>query len=67
MALGTLKAAQAQPLERSRQLRTELDTIARNTQQLADAGDPSARLIVEELRKRGITINPDASAPQPPR
>ena len=66
-ALETLRITQIQPLEKSQKLRAELDAIASNTQRLADSGDASAKLIVDELRKRGITINPDASTAQSPR
>jgi hypothetical protein len=31
--------------------------LALETQKLADAGNPNARTVVDELRKRGITIN----------
>jgi hypothetical protein len=37
-------------------LRAALTTLAGDTRGLADAGDPSARLIVAQLKRRGITI-----------
>ena len=45
-------------------VRALLDAVATRTLKLADQGNPSARLIVDELRKRGVTINPTA-APSP--
>jgi hypothetical protein len=43
-------------------IRSSLDAVATATAKLAADGNPSARAIVEELRKRGVTINA-ASAP----
>ena len=44
-------------------VRQALDSLARDTARLADRGNAGARLIVDELRKRGVTINPDAPPP----
>ena len=66
-SLSRARAAQAQPLEQSRKLRAALDSVAASTQRLADSGDASAKLLVDELRKRGITINPNAPAQSAPR
>jgi hypothetical protein len=66
---GRLKAAyaaQQQTVENATKLRQSLDALASDTQRLADTGNPNARLLVEELRKRGVTINPkpaDSGAP----
>jgi len=46
-------------------LRASLDNVATATAKLAADGNLNARVIVEELRKRGITINQPA-APKPP-
>ena len=51
-------------MENAKKLREGLDTLAKQTQLLANKGNTSAKLIVDELKKRGITINPD-SAPAP--
>lgn len=59
-AIAVARAAQERPLENAKKLREGLDTLAKQTQQLATKGNPSAKLIVDELKKRGITINPDA-------
>jgi hypothetical protein len=42
-----------------------LDTVARETAQLADGGNQNAKRIVDELRKRGVTINPNPAPPPP--
>jgi hypothetical protein len=60
--LQATHAAQQQTVDNAAKLRQSLDAIAADTQRLADAGNPNARLLVEELRKRGITINPNAPA-----
>jgi len=46
----------------SGKLRTSLDALARETAVLADKGNAGARLIVDELRKRGVTINLNAAS-----
>ena len=55
-----------QPQEQhAAQLRTALDAVATATAKLAADGNVNARVIVEELRKRGVTINPpDAAKPR---
>ncbi len=60
--LKTLRAAQETPMQNSLKVRNQLDAIAAETAKLADRGNPNARLLVEELRKRGVTINPNAQA-----
>ncbi|MCP5248783.1 MAG: hypothetical protein H6942_09680 [Candidatus Accumulibacter sp.] len=60
-ALLTAHANQQRLLDESAKLRGSLDTLARETATLADQGNASARLIVDELRKRGVTINPNAA------
>jgi hypothetical protein len=64
-ALQASHTSQQQTVENATKLRQSLDAIAADTQRLADSGNPNARLLVEELRKRGITINPDAPAAAP--
>jgi hypothetical protein len=59
--LKTLLANQAAPFSASQKLRVQLDAVASGTQRLADQGNQNARLVVDELRKRGITINPSAA------
>lgn len=45
-----------QLVDNSVKLRTQLDTLVAETQKLANAGNPNARLLVEERRKRGVSI-----------
>ncbi len=49
---------QTPTVEQSQKLRAQLDSIAKGVLQLANQGNSNAKIIVEELRKRGITINP---------
>lgn len=62
-SFATMRSNQERPMENGKKLRDQLDGIARETQLLANRGNSSARLIVDELRKRGITINPDSQPP----
>jgi hypothetical protein len=56
--LKAAHAAQQQTVDNATKLRQSLDGIAADTQRLADSGNTNARLLVDELRKRGVTINP---------
>jgi hypothetical protein len=60
VGLDRTLAAQQPQVTQSTQLRTALSDLASDTQKLADAGDPNAQLIVNQLRQHGITIHPDA-------
>ena len=51
-----------QPQEQNAtKLRASLDAVATSTANLAAAGNSNARIVVEELRNRGVTINPPAA------
>ena len=63
--LAALRTAQDGQIEASAKLRGSLDAMAAATAKLADAGNMNAKLLVEELRKRGITINPNAEPTAP--
>jgi len=62
-ALATVHTNQNKPFEDSGKLRNSLDGIARDTALLASKGNPGAKLIVDELARRGVTINPSAPPP----
>lgn len=60
-----LRAAHANlqtTVDNAAKLRGSLDALAADTQRLAEAGNASARVLVEELKKRGVTINPNPAA-----
>jgi hypothetical protein len=66
--LAQLRTAQDGPVEAAAKVRASLDSVARATALLAYRGNANARVIVEELRRRGITINqPGAAASAPAR
>lgn len=49
-------ANQQQVVENALKMRNQLNTLTTETQKLADQGNANAKLIVEELKKRGVTI-----------
>lgn len=59
--LALLRASQDVQVEAAGKVRASLDAVATTTARMADAGNVNARVLVEELRKRGITINPPAA------
>jgi hypothetical protein len=64
--LQSLKANQQQQVQQAQRVRQTLDRLALETQKLADAGNANAKLVIEELRKRGITVNrpgPESQVP----
>lgn len=63
--LARARIAQQPTMDNAAKLRAALDGVATGTQRLAAAGNPSAEVIVEELRRRGVTINADASTKAP--
>jgi hypothetical protein len=62
---NVLKVQQPQ-IARAEKMRDSLSQLASDTQVLADQGDAGAELIVNQLKKRGITINPNAPPPAAP-
>lgn len=56
-------AAQQGQVDQSQKVRDSLDALARDTARLAEQGNANARLVVDELGKRGITINPENPPP----
>ena len=61
-----LAQSMLQPQEQNAaKLRASLDAVATATAKLAADGNANARVLVEELRKRGVTINPPDTAKPP--
>ncbi len=59
-----LMSTSLQPQEQAAtKLRASLDEVATATAKLAAAGNANARTVVEQLRSRGITINPGTAKP----
>ncbi|TCV90634.1 hypothetical protein [Sulfurirhabdus autotrophica] len=53
---------QEQLIVNGKKMRTQLDAIAAGTKRLADQGNANAQLIVQQLAKNGISINPNQQA-----
>jgi cytoskeletal protein RodZ len=65
--LQTLRSNQEKQMGESKKVRERFEALSRETQLLANRGNPRAQLIMEELRRRGITIRTDApTQPTPP-
>lgn len=65
--LRAMHANQQQTVDNAAKLRGSLDALAADTQRLANAGNGNAGVLVEELRKRGVTITvPAPGAPAAP-
>lgn len=60
-ALLQTHQSQQETVNNAGRLRASLDALAADTQRLADTGNPQAALLVNELKKRGITINAAAT------
>jgi len=60
--LGLAQTSLDQQEQAATKLRASLDALAVSTAKLAADGNANARVIVEELRKRGVTINSDAAS-----
>ena len=63
--LERLYAGQESQLQASAKVRTALDALAGDIDRLAKAGNGNAKLVVEGLRNRGITINVNQGGAQP--
>ena len=61
-ALQTASASQETTIQEAQKIRAQLDSIARRTAELAARGNQGAQAIVDDLRKRGVTINPTPPA-----
>jgi hypothetical protein len=57
-SLLQIRANSEAPLDQARKRRAQLESIMRRTFELAQKGNPGATLILQELARRGVTINP---------
>jgi len=60
--LQAMHEAQTATVATATKVRSSLDAVASRTAKLDVEGNPNAHVIVEELRKRGVTINPDGAS-----
>jgi hypothetical protein len=58
--LAGINANQETQVAAAAKIRIALDALAASTQRLANAGNANAQVIVDELKRRGVTINADA-------
>jgi hypothetical protein len=54
--LFEIQLAQESTVQEGAKLRQQLDSLAGKTASLADAGNPRAKAVIEEMRRQGITI-----------
>ena len=64
-AIATIFGNQIRQFDDSGKLRNSLDGLARDTALLAAKGNASAKLIVDELARRGVTIDPSKQPSAP--
>jgi hypothetical protein len=57
-SLVQIRASSEAPLDQARKRRAQLESIMRRTFELAQKGNPGATFILQELARRGVTINP---------
>jgi hypothetical protein len=59
--LKTLQANQETMFNNAQKMRAQLDAIAAGTARLAERGNANAAQVVNALKAKGITINPNAT------
>jgi hypothetical protein len=62
-ALQATKFNQETPLDESKKLRAQLNSIASQTAKLALTGNSNAQAVMDALNKMGIIVNPDGVEP----
>lgn len=56
-ALAELMRSQQPTVEQAVKLRQQLQTLAGKTAELAAAGDPGAKAVVEQMKAQGVTLS----------
>ncbi|MBS0392023.1 MAG: hypothetical protein JSR23_12885 [Proteobacteria bacterium] len=59
--LKTLNANQEASYANAQKMRGQLDALAAGTARLAQNGNASARKVIDALKAKGISVNPDAA------
>lgn len=62
--LGMVKANQDAAIQEAQRVQTQFKTLVTKTGQLAAQGHAGAKMVMEELQKRGLGEGPEASAPE---
>lgn len=60
--LISVKLGQEKPLEESRNVRAQFDAIATDTARLAAQGNQNAKLLLTQLKKMGVSVNPSTGS-----
>ena len=64
--LRLLKANQETAIQESAKIRTQFQTLMTKTAELANQGHAGARMVIDELQKRGVGIAPDERPTEKP-
>jgi len=62
--LGLVKANQDVAIQEAQKVQTQFKTLVTKTGQLAAQGHAGAKMVMEELQKRGLGAEPEAPAPE---
>ncbi len=62
--LGLVKANQDMAIQEAQKVQTQFKTLVTKTSQLAAQGHAGARMVMEELQKRGLGEGPEAPTPE---
>ena len=62
--LGEARGHQEAAMQEAQKLRTQFESLISKTSELANKGHAGAKLVMEELQKRGMGAQPEAMTPQ---
>ena len=62
--LGEARGHQEAAMQEAQKLRTQFESLISKTSELANKGHAGAKLVMEELQKRGMAAQPEAIIPQ---
>jgi hypothetical protein len=62
--LGEARGHQEAAMQEAQKLRTQFESLISKTSELANKGHAGAKLVMEELQKRGMGAQPESITPQ---
>ncbi|HEX9264754.1 MAG TPA: hypothetical protein VF977_10315 [Candidatus Binatia bacterium] len=62
--LGLVKSNQDAAIQEAQKVQTQFKTLVTKTGQLADQGHAGAKMVMEELQKRGVGFAPETKPPE---
>ncbi|HEX6437599.1 MAG TPA: hypothetical protein VF182_10750 [Candidatus Binatia bacterium] len=62
--LGEARGHQEAAMQEAQKLRTQFESLISKTSELANKGHAGAKLVMEELQKRGMGTQPESITPQ---